>query len=98
MEIDSVNLEKSIASLAAKVVNLNNTRRSHPSFGTTKTEIRDAYQRMIGAVIAYGMATNQIMHVSAPLMNISFTSEETAVAVHKAKLIYNFLGPMPRAK
>ena len=78
------NYELIIRDFAGNVLSLHRSRRDHPSYGTTKTAIRNATQQMEGAVGAYMVLAGQSSHPFAPVL-AEFLSEDTLVRVTEAR-------------
>jgi hypothetical protein len=79
------NHERVIRDMAGTVLSLVRSRREHPSYGTTKTMIRDARQRMEGSIGTYMVLFGQASHVGVPLLATFWESEETSIIVTRAR-------------
>jgi hypothetical protein len=77
-------VEQQIRSMAAHVVSLAATRRVHPSYGVSKTQIREAAARMEGAIGLYMVLTDQANH--AGVSNLAaFQEDRTDLRVNTAR-------------
>lgn len=78
------NYEIIIRDFAGKVLSLHISRRDHPSYGTTKGQIRAATQQMEGAIGAYMVLAGQAAHPFIPEI-AHFLSDDTQVRVTEAR-------------
>lgn len=77
-----VNYEAIIRDQAGTVVGLVRSRLEHPSYGTTKAEIRSALQRMNGSIGSYMVLFGQATHASIwSLAKFADESTEERVAL-----------------
>jgi hypothetical protein len=77
--------EQIIRDMAGTVLSLVRSRNDHPSYGTTKTQIRDARQRMEGAIGVYMVLFGQAGHPGIPLL-AEFNVPDTNIIVTRARL------------
>jgi hypothetical protein len=79
------NHEQIIRDMAGTVLSLVRSRRDHPSYGTTKAMIREARQRMEGAIGVYMVLFGQSTHTGVPLL-AEFNVPDTNIIVTRARL------------
>ena len=79
-----VNIELIIRDFAGNVVSLCNSRRDHPSYGTTKAQILKALHQMDGAIGTYMVLAGQANHPFIAL-TASFLDDATMDIVHEAR-------------
>lgn len=78
------NYELIIRDMAGTVISLCNSRRDHPSYGTTKGIILKAYNRLDGVIGAYMVLAGQAAHTSVPVL-AEFRDQATTDLVHEAR-------------
>ena len=78
------NYEIILRDFAGNVLSLVRTRADHPSYGTSKTQIRYAHQRLEGAIGAYAVLAGQSAHPFIPLL-ATFLSDDTRDLVDRAR-------------
>jgi hypothetical protein len=81
-------LEALIRDMAATVSHACQARIDHPTFGYTKTKIRNSYSLMLGAVGVYAVLTGQSV---SPIVNpaqISFYEVGTIDRVNRARAYF----------
>lgn len=85
-EADASVLEQEIRRMANSIVNGDFTRRHHPTYGVTKTNLRSALAFMNGMVGLYGVITAQTSNatLTAP---VRFNSPRTTDIVARAREI-----------
>lgn len=78
------NYELIIRDFAGTVLSLHRSRRDHPSYGTTKGQIRAATEQMEGAIGAYMVLAGQSNNPFVPVL-AEFLSDDTKVRVVEAR-------------
>lgn len=78
------NYELIIRDMAGNVRSLCQSRRDHPSFGTTKGAIARAVHQMEGAIGAYMVLAGQANHPFIAML-AEFLSDETTELVRQAR-------------
>jgi len=89
--IDREYAEKVIRDMAGTVLSYVDARKSHPSFGYTKTMIRTQFSIMEGAIILYMNQTEQAGHAGVPAYLAAFVEESTERRVQAARDAVNRL-------
>lgn len=77
------NYETIIRDQAGLVANLVRSRNDHPSYGTTKTQVRDALQRMNGSIGTYMVLFGQAGHPGIWSL-ATFVNDATTESVQRA--------------
>jgi|SRR5690349_5231378 len=67
--------ETAIRDKAGTVLSMIATRKSHPSFGYTKTAIRATFSEMQGMIGLYMVLTGQASHAGVPNMAVFFSTD-----------------------
>jgi hypothetical protein len=71
-DVDAVAiLAKEIRSAERSIYASITTRHDHPTYGYSKTMIREARDRFVGMVSAYGIVTGQVTSIHAPITLIT---------------------------
>lgn len=83
-EPDVASMEQIIRDLAATVIANVDNRVYHPTFGVTKTMIRDGLVRMDGAIGMYMILTEQSAHAHATAL-AKFKDDDTKILVRRAR-------------
>ena len=79
-----VNYELIIRDMAGNVVSLCQSRKDHPSYGTTKAQIKKALHQMEGVIGAYMVLAGQANHPFVAAV-ASFLDDATTDRVHEAR-------------
>ncbi len=83
---DTDALEQIVRDFAGTVLSLVANRIDHPSYGVTKSNIRDALARMDGAIGMYMVLTEQANHPQATAL-VKFVRADTKEIVRRAKVM-----------
>lgn len=78
-------LEQAIRDYAGALFSAADTRIAHPSYGVTKTLLRNRATALDTAIQVYQFADGQALHTHAPVVAVAFYNTETQIVIDAAR-------------